>query len=296
MDYKILMIDKHVNKSKTLKNSLESIGYKTFICKTIEESIQMLNMYNIDLIIIFDTDVDLTMLKSLDYYANIPIIAVLDVTLKDSIKDVIDYIDDYIYEPYENEQLLLKIKSQIKIKLLQDIIKQKENINERLHKQLDNTSLIDKVTGFYNSIYLRQILENECASSKRYGHKLSGIILSYDVKNVNSNQINDISQSIADILRKNTRVNDILGRLDTGEFYILLPHTGLKDAVFVAEKIRRRISEYHYQDNQHLTASFGVTSLDEIDRGMRKENEMIQQAKDALQRAIDKGGGIVECY
>lgn len=296
MARKILMIDKKVDEARKLKVNLENFGYEVFICKTLSEGNVIINSYNVDLAVVIDTEYESETFWSSITAQNIPVLAVFESSLKESGNKLLMYLDDYAFRPYDEDQLYLKIKNNIKIKILQDQIKRKDAEIDSLKQQLKEVSLIDKVTGLYNVLFLRHILSSECSSSSRYGYKLSGMALLLEGIKEEDERYNEVLGEMVRLIKRNIRFNDVFVRLDSGEFYLLLPHTGLKDAMFVADKLRKQVESHKFPFIEGITISAGVTSLDEIDKGLRKEDEMVSQAKEALEIAVSKGGNTIECF
>lgn len=295
MGNRILMIDTEVNESRKLKMSLEDEGYAVFISKNLEESFLITNANNIDLIIIFDVNIDINRLKNNSISSHIPLIGFFDISQKGAFAEFSELLDDCIYKPFEKGDLFKKIGYYIKIKKLQEEIKQKDEEIKDLNKQLNDFSLVDKQTGIYNSFYLKHILLKECEKAKRYGYNLSAVAFCIDEVSEDEAKFSSDLKELVDIIEINVRKSDIFVRLDKNEFYILLPYTGLKDALFVADKVRKQISGYQFNSGNKVTISAGVTTLDDIDRMMKKEDEMISRAKESMQKARDKGGNDIEC-
>jgi FOG: GGDEF domain len=86
---------------------------------------------------------------------------------------------------------------------------------------------------------------------------------------IRSRQINDtygnpvgdkVLVAIADILKQNIRVTDVVGRWSGEEFLIILPDTDKKGAVTLAEKIRTIVENTNFETVLKLTSSFGVST------------------------------------
>ncbi len=96
-----------------------------------------------------------------------------------------------------------------------------------------------------------------------------------------------VLKTIGDILKNNTREGDIVARYGGEEFAVLLPNTPEKEAINIAEKIRRKI-EYTYfegeenQPNGNLTVSMGISVYP---YKAKSDMELIKSADDALYRA-----------
>lgn len=295
MGNRILMIDKEINDSRKLKINLENLGYNVFISKNIEEGLLIINANNIDVIIIFDSDMDINKLRTNKVSLNVPIIGFFDISKLEEVSDLIKVLDDCVFKPYDKEQLYSKIKNQTKIKELEDLIKQKDIEINKIRKQLNDFSLIDEMTGLYNSFFLKQVLSKEYDKAVRYGYKLSGICFCLNNDFESEEVFKDVIKKLIDAMEALVRKSDIFVRLDDNEFYILLPYTGLKEALFVAEKLRRYVYESDFIKEQKVLLSFGVATLDDIDRGIKKDEEILKLARESMKKAIEKGGDIVEC-
>ena len=91
------------------------------------------------------------------------------------------------------------------------------------------------------------------------------------------------------------RVSDIMGRYGGEEFSIILPESGAKEALLVAERLRRSV-EYveHSEIDQRITVSVGICAY--TDREHKTLHEMIQSADTALYRAKETGRNRVCSY
>ena len=68
----------------------------------------------------------------------------------------------------------------------------------------------------------------------------------------------EVLRTIAKILRAGTRSADVLVRTGGEEFVVVLPQTGLDEAMVIADRLRAAI-ENHSWPARRVTASFGVT-------------------------------------
>ncbi|MCS7228338.1 MAG: GGDEF domain-containing protein, partial [Endomicrobia bacterium] len=124
----------------------------------------------------------------------------------------------------------------------------------------------DTMTKLYNHNYIIKRLQDEMYLAKKFSTKLSLIMLDID----HFKQINDkyghhfgdvVIITIAEIIRNNIRITDIAGRYGGEEFCIILPHTSVKEAVNVAQRIKDNIvNKKFFISSQYilLTSSFGV--------------------------------------
>lgn len=68
----------------------------------------------------------------------------------------------------------------------------------------------------------------------------------------------EVLSTIATLIRRNVRPGDTVGRWGGEEFLVLCPGLDSLEVQHIAEKIRRRIEQFHFGDCEHVTASFGV--------------------------------------
>ena len=135
-------------------------------------------------------------------------------------------------------------------------------INDK-NQMLKSLAQTDELTGLYNRNLLEQRLINDMEMSDRYHEPLSLIMMDLDhFKNVNDNWGHDTGDEVlatsANIIRNAIRKSDMAFRWGGEEFLILTPHTNLKGAESLAEKIREHIASGVYPKVGRITASFGV--------------------------------------
>lgn len=165
-----------------------------------------------------------------------------------------------------------------------------EIVDERTQK-LQYLADFDDLTGIYNRHKFNDCLERETDRARRYHQPLSLVMCDIDFfKNVNDTYGHDEGDKVlkyfADTLRQNLRKSDVYARWGGEEFILLMPHTDIESARVVTDKLRLLISSINFgKDNQHLTASFGVSQL----HNTEQTSPLIKRADDALYEA--KHGG-----
>ncbi len=140
------------------------------------------------------------------------------------------------------------------------------DISERDHliQELTEAASLDPLTGIYNRRFFVQQLDNERKRCRRFDHQLSLVMFDLDnFKNINDIQGHkegDIAlTSIVQQVKENMRDVDIFSRWGGDEFLIMLPETGLDQAVTWAEHIRKYVSaQQAEQGRENLTISIGV--------------------------------------
>jgi two-component system cell cycle response regulator len=136
--------------------------------------------------------------------------------------------------------------------------------------ELKGLTHTDDLTGLFNQRYLELILDREISLAKRNDTEFSVLFLDLDhFKKVNdthghligSRLLYEVGQEIKRALRD----SDICFRYGGDEFVIILSHTGLDDAIFVAERVRQQIEKKRFLARENmdirLTASIGVATV-----------------------------------
>jgi diguanylate cyclase (GGDEF)-like protein len=167
---------------------------------------------------------------------------------------------------------------------------------------LEQRAYTDYLTGLANRRYFLEQAENELARTLRYGRELSILMLDVDrFKQVNDtygHKVGDlVLQKLSEVFRTTLRDVDIIGRVGGEEFALLLPETGVEQAMQAAERLRTAIASAHVTLDGGLplrfTASFGVTNLREKDVNI---DVLLNQADQALYRAKNGGRNRVCMY
>ncbi|XME02533.1 diguanylate cyclase [Lachnospiraceae bacterium C1.1] len=175
---------------------------------------------------------------------------------------------------------------------------------ERANEKLREYAIIDELTKVYNRRELeRKLIEtlyhavqNETPASfimldidffkginDRYGHDTGDIVL---------RKVAGILKSHAGSLR--TPEGDaVVGRFGGEEFIIILPGKNISEAKEVAESIRMDIAEYEFPKKIRVTASLGVTSVNEEDRKRRDSMTISKRVDEALYTAKNDGRNCV---
>ncbi|NLF83794.1 MAG: GGDEF domain-containing protein [Candidatus Gastranaerophilales bacterium] len=192
---------------------------------------------------------------------------------------------DYILNPVNSAELMVRIANLIKVKDLKG--------------QIKLVSTTDELTGLYNRTCLHQRLEEELARSKRYKYPLSCILLDVDYFKV----VNDIYgydwgdvllKQITEILRRRARKEDVLTRYGDEEFILVLPNTTEENARVFAERLRKDIEEMEFipegEEEKHpVTVSGGIASYPFLLESEETSNTIIRYAEHALYAAKKRG-------
>jgi diguanylate cyclase (GGDEF)-like protein len=162
--------------------------------------------------------------------------------------------------------------------------------------QLEKLSITDPLTGLYNRRFLESRLEEERSRSQRQGQSFSLILADLD----NFKIYNDICGHLAGdkalrkaamLMRRSAREMDLVVRYGGEEFCLILPGTSKKEALFVAERLRRSIEADIFPGETNLplgrlTVSLGIAAHPEDGEAI---HDLIHAADLALYRAKGLG-------
>jgi diguanylate cyclase (GGDEF)-like protein len=136
--------------------------------------------------------------------------------------------------------------------------------------EAERLSLTDDLTKLHNARFLRQFLLSEIKRARRYGSTVAAFFLDID----NFKSINDrhghlvgshVLMEMAAVILSSVRDTDVVARYGGDEFVIILPESGMEQALLVAERVREKIARHEFHGGRslslRLTASFGVAAF-----------------------------------
>jgi diguanylate cyclase (GGDEF)-like protein len=208
--------------------------------------------------------------------------------------------DDYLVKPFDILELGARVKSMLRLKLLQDQLVEKNRELDRANKELDRLSRTDGLTGLFNRRYFEERFAVEFARSNRYRAPLSCLMIDID----HFKRLNDayghafgdkVLQAVSGVAQHMLRDVDMLARYGGEEFVALLPETGPVEALRVSERVRQGIERlklvHEAQSNEskrvHCTASIGVATFPVP--GLESAEALLRAADDALYAAKEAG-------
>jgi two-component system, cell cycle response regulator len=174
-------------------------------------------------------------------------------------------VDDYLTRPVDRNELLARVRTQMKRK------GQFDYWRGRLEESVELT-VTDALTGLYN----RRSMQTRCAvlaeQAQTTGQPLSLVLV--DIDNFNSinaayghNAGDSILRGFATRLRDHARSIDLVCRISGEQFVIIMPNSSLEAACQTAERLRACIAAEPFQATGEttlkVTASVGVAALDE---------------------------------
>ncbi|MEP6621880.1 MAG: diguanylate cyclase [bacterium] len=296
----ILIVDDHEDNIEVLKVRLESWGYLTLAADNGPTAISMVTENSPDLILL---DVMMPEMSGIEVARIIkgnealPFIPIIMQTALDSTDDKVEGLeagaDDYITKPIDFAELKARVRSMLRIKRLQESLKEREKELLEVNQQLLMMSRTDALTGLDNRRHLNDRIDEMFSHAKRLNEPFSLVMCDLDkFKSVNDtygHQAGDqVLKQLAGILRDEAREIDRVGRYGGEEFMMLLPGAGVDDAAKFAERVRKRIEAHTFSFPDGTitrTASFGVAGwpharIDQADALVRMADDALYVAKE----------------
>jgi diguanylate cyclase (GGDEF)-like protein/hemerythrin-like metal-binding protein/PAS domain S-box-containing protein len=174
--------------------------------------------------------------------------------------------------------------------LLSSANKELEQEVARRTAQLEQLMLTDPLTGVGNRRLLTKRLAEETTRARRYQRPLCAVFFDLDhfkrINDVFGHAAGDVVLAgVAESLKACLRDCDLLGRFGGEEFVVLLPETGIDDAMQVAERMRSAVADMQMpQIPVTITVSAGVAewTTDETGEGLlQRADRALYQAKEA---------------
>jgi diguanylate cyclase (GGDEF)-like protein len=200
--------------------------------------------------------------------------------------------DDFLAKPFAEAEVLARAAAMLRIKGLQDQLRDAK-------RQLEKLSIEDGLTRLFNHRHFEDELRREFGRAARYNDPLALIMLDLDhFKRVNDtwgHVFGDrVLRTAADLIRGNVRETDICARYGGEEFVCILPKTPLSGALKVATRIHESFRGHEFVDEGRsgagatqapvrVTASLGVASYPAP--SVTSAEGLVKAADEAMYRA-----------
>ncbi|SDU16680.1 GGDEF domain-containing protein [Halopseudomonas salegens] len=137
---------------------------------------------------------------------------------------------------------------------------------EKAEKHTHQNNQTDPLTGLWNRWRLSDEADAELKRCRRHDVPLSTLAIELDQFNdINQNhghQVSDeVLSSFSKLLSTTIRQSDLVCRWSGGKFLMLLPHTDLKQAKELAEKLRQLTADSNLLVDNAISISVGIASL-----------------------------------
>ncbi len=210
--------------------------------------------------------------------------------------------DDFLAKPFAPRVLLARLRAGLRVirqqeALAQDIEAIRQFATELAvnNRQLRQAALTDSLTGLPNRRYALERLEQECAAARRRGGPVACLAVDADhFKRVNDacgHETGDaVLAHLGGVMRAAVRLQDAVCRFGGEEFLVILPDSGAREALVLAERLRAAVASQPFRaaGGRALALSISVgVAADET--GSCAPGELLRRADDALYAA--KRGG-----
>jgi diguanylate cyclase (GGDEF)-like protein len=200
---------------------------------------------------------------------------------------------DYVTKPFDPGELVARVRVQLKIKSLQDSLRES-------NRRLELLSRTDPLTGLANRRRFMMVLEHAFLHSMRTETPLALVMIDIDhFKRINDTYGHqggdEVLIAIAGLLQPEPGDDILAARYGGEEFALILPEVARDVATRGAERLRRQIENLSFRGplkSLKLTASFGVAAFPHP--AIDSMNRLIRAADDALYRAKHAGRNRVE--
>lgn len=188
--------------------------------------------------------------------------------------------------PEENELLMLESIAQLAAAVTRA---------HCLAVEVDHLSHTDALTGLHNLGYFLELANLELRRTQRYAHKFSLMMIDIDhfreVNETHGHSVGDqVLQGVSNIFTENLRAVDLIGRFGGEEFVVLLPETGLNDALGVAGRLLYTLRSTPIDTSVgeiRVTISIGISGL--VDKDEITLDHLLDRADKALYQSKKNG-------
>ncbi|NDB83399.1 MAG: PleD family two-component system response regulator [Alphaproteobacteria bacterium] len=303
-DCKILIIDDDIVQAKNLIRSLKKLTDQVNLISNPNE-INTIQQYNTPDSIIISCQltsadplrivVNLRVKEELRYTSFVLMTEDHDIEVVSKGVDL--GVSDYFAYPVDENELLARMKTQLKRKKYQD------SLRDGLDKTM-SLSIKDSLSGLYNrryfDIHIERIIEKAKKESKSMALLMFDIDHFKEVNDLYGHQAGDIViQDVAMIIKKILRITDLVARYGGEEFVAILYDVSTQQSLEIAERIRESVERHEFKIQERLkplskTISIGICHLIEI--AGESSITMLKKADEALYESKETGRNKVSIY
>jgi diguanylate cyclase (GGDEF)-like protein len=316
---KILIVDDQPDNTKLLSVILAFQGYEVAECNRGKLAVDLVKANPPDLILLDVSMPEMNgfevcqILKSDRLTQDIPIIfisAFREVNNKTQAFNLGG--NDYITKPFQMEEVVARVETQLKYHRLQTELKTKNQQLEQeiaarkaiesklleVNQQLSKLATVDGLTNIANRYYFDDFLTREWQLAKREQFALAVILCDLDYFKLYNDhfghqQGDTCLQQVAQALsRAVQRPTDLVARYGGEEFAVILPRTSANNALVVAEKMRQQIKTLSltHPDSlvgDYVSLSIGISAVIPCSKYTKKQ--LLVTADQALYQAKKQG-------
>ena len=189
--------------------------------------------------------------------------------------------------------------SMVNITTRKEAEEEKDSLFNKLHelnKKLESLAITDGLTQLYNHRFFMESLSREFGRARRGSGALACLMADIDdFKKFNDNyghqKGDEILFRVASILQGSRRGSDVVARYGGEEFVLLLPDTGLDQAVKLAKKLRKKVEQTSIKSekNEKLNVTISIGAFAYTDNNIKDYRELLNKVDQALYLAKEKG-------
>ena len=226
-------------------------------------------------------------IKSQEELRNVPLLVFVDEDDPALMVKALEMgINDYMTIPVDKNEMLVRVRSQIRRKKYQEALKSQYQMSISM-------AITDALTGLYNRHYLNTHLGNMVKQALKNGKHMALMIMDMDhFKQVNDTYGHDVGDRIlkqlAAIIIQESRSSELAARFGGEEFVVLMPETDPASAQNAANRMREKVEATSFIINDagetiKKTISIGVSSLhpdgDSAESLLKRADEALYEAK-----------------
>lgn len=236
-----------------------------------------------------------TLRARLDTRHTVILFVVADGTIETAARALDLGASDYLVEPFDPNELVVRLRSQLRRKLFSDQLR--SNMRDGLRM-----AVIDPLTGLYNRRYATQHMGKIVERAQESGGEFTVMMMDLDrFKAINDTYGHDAGDTVlkefSRRLQENIRGVDLVARIGGEEFLVVMPDTGQDIAKRVSERLRKAVESVPFVtksgENLNITVSIGVAMGSPSDCDA---DALMKRADQALYAAKAEGRNLVAFF
>jgi two-component system cell cycle response regulator len=225
--------------------------------------------------------------RSEEITRHVPILAIVERDDKPRTVKALELgINDILSRPVDPEELAARVKTLVRQKRYTDVLRNTLDLSLEL-------AVTDTLTGLHNRRYMTTQAAALVQRAAMGGEPVAALLVDIDhFKRINDTFGHDVGDEVlkefAVRLATNVRGIDLACRYGGEEFVVIMPDTELKDALRIAERLRRHVAGSPFKapglsDPISVTISVGVACTEGVgdtpDALLKRADEAVYEAK-----------------
>jgi diguanylate cyclase (GGDEF)-like protein len=263
---RVLVVEDSPAQAEWLKQTLAHQGYRVIVARDGRGALRHVMSDAPDLVLldVMLPDMDgLEVLRVIKMRSAEQFVPVILISAKADLESRVTGLrvgaDDFLAKPFAEAEIQARAASMLRIKSLQDQLREAKALLERL-------AVADGLTGLYNRRTFEERLRDEFRRSQRYGDPVSLMILDLDHFKLLNDEYGHpfgdrVLRGTAEIISSTLRDPDICARYGGEEFAIILPKTNLEGALALGERILTQLRDKTYSAPGHTPVATGCADV-----------------------------------